>query len=270
MAIAIREDAGLPRAEVARFSELEPTFGQAYDPDASAASRFFAAGQALLDRLPPRPRRSQPAQAAADELKAHLRSARVAFLRRNADTLYARLTRNLSQFVRVEELVYAAAGAVPGLVPTRDQIRAERELQQKDKEGHEVDQGLFLSQVLSQPRAGGHLVHAMLRPRSESIQALAEFQRLGRLELGATSVVREGAVGYLYHGNPRYLNAEDDSTTSTLEIGTDLILLDPAIDVGVIRGKVVEHPRYAGLQFLQLGIWRVHRLAPVPRLGAAC
>ena len=41
---------------------------------------------------------------------------------------------------------------MPGLVPTRARILAERECLQKDKEGDEVDQGLFLSQVLSSKR----------------------------------------------------------------------------------------------------------------------
>ena len=147
---------------------------------------------------------------------------------------------------------------MPGLVPTRDQIRAERTLQQKDKEGHEVDQGLFLCQVLSHPLSGDHLVHGMLRPRAESLDVLPDFQRDGRIELGTTTVEREGPVGYLYHGNPRYLNAEDDSTTSTLEIGTDLVLLDPSIEVGVMRGKVVEHPRYAGRRVFNAGINLTH------------
>ena len=221
MAIAIRADVGLPRDELERFSQLEPTFGASMATDSQAASRFFAAGQALLERLPPRQRRTEAEASAAEALKTDLRQARIGFLRRHAATLYALLTRDQSQFVRVEDLVYAAAEAIPGLVPTREQIRAEREHQQKDKEGYEVDQGLLLSYVLSDQRSGSHLVHAMLRPRREALHALDEFKRVGRLDIGATSVERQGAVGYLYHGNPRYLNAEDDSTTSTLEISAN-------------------------------------------------
>jgi thioesterase DpgC len=187
-----------------------------------------------------------------------LRTQRVAFLRANAVALYSSLTDQLRHFVRVDELVYRAAEAVPGLVPTREQVLAERERLQKDKEGHEVDQGLLLSQVLSHAVAGGHLVHAMLRPLPESLEALDEFSAKGRLEVGPTTVERVGSVGYLYHGNPRFLNAEDDSTTRTLEIGTDLILLDPLIEVGVIRGKVVDHPKYAGRRIFNAGINLTH------------
>jgi (3,5-dihydroxyphenyl)acetyl-CoA 1,2-dioxygenase len=258
MAIAIGAEVGLPHDELERFSQLEPSFGASLASDSQAASRFFGAGQALLERLPPRPRRSGAEASAAEALKADLRRARVGFLRRHAAALYAQLTRDHSQFVRVEDLVYATAQAVPGLVPTREQIRAEREHQQKDKEGYEVEQGLFLSYVLSDQRSGSHLVHAMLRPRREALDALDEFRRLGRLEVGATTVERQGVVGYLYHGNPRYLNAEDDSTTSTLEIGTDLLLLDPSIDVCVMRGKVVEHPKYAGRRIFNAGINLTH------------
>src|SRR5205823_1570057 len=51
---------------------------------------------------------------------------------------------------------------------------------------------------------------------------------------------------------------EDDSTTSTLEIGTDLILLDTSIQVGVIRGKVAEHTKYAGRRIFNAGINLTH------------
>jgi thioesterase DpgC len=50
----------------------------------------------------------------------------------------------------------------------------------------------------------------------------------------------------------------DDSTTSTLEIGTDLILLDPRIEVGVMRGKPVDHPKYAGMRIFNAGINLTH------------
>ena len=58
------------------------------------------------------------------------------------------------------------------------------------------------------------------------------FRSAAAWRSASTTVERRGPVGYLYHGNPRFLNAEDDSTTSTLEIGVDLILLDPSIEVG--------------------------------------
>ncbi|HEY2594156.1 MAG TPA: enoyl-CoA hydratase/isomerase family protein, partial [Chloroflexota bacterium] len=254
------DGAGLASEELRRFSELNParSFGASLASDAHAASRFFLAGQALIDRLPERAWRSAAEQAAAEALHRDLRATRTAFLRRHAADLYDSLTDGRTRFVRVEELAYLAASEVPGLVPTRAQIDAERTHAQKDKEGYEVDQGIFLSYVLSDPLAGGHLVHAMLRPRQESLDLLADFQVRGRLDIGNTSVERHGPVGYVLHGNPRFLNAEDDSTTSTLEIATDLVLLDPTIEVGVLRGKVVDHPRYAGRRVFNAGINLTH------------
>ena len=251
------EDAGLPRNELERFSELEPHLGDSFESDTGAASRYFLAGQALIDRLPPRPQRTGSQQRAVETLQGQLRTKRLALLRQYAPRLYSKLTDELRSFVRVEELVYRAAEAVPGLVPTREQVMAERQHPQKDKDGHEVDQGLFLSQVLSHP-VGGHLVHAMLRPLPESFDLLPRFAADGSVSVGNTTVERRGRVGYLYHGNSRFLNAEDDSTTRTLEIGTDLILLDPQIEVGVVRGKVVEHAKYAGRRVFNSGINLTH------------
>src|ERR1700694_4886251 len=111
MAIALRDDllegAGLARADLDQLSRLEPNFPSAlsttpaeFDRDARAASRFFQTGQALLDRLPPRPQRSAREQAAAEALLTHLRQARIRFLRPYAALLYADLTHDRRDFVR--------------------------------------------------------------------------------------------------------------------------------------------------------------------------
>src|SRR5690349_7748920 len=108
----------------ARISDLQPQFGSGFEADAAAASRYFAAGQALIGALPPRPRRTPDEQASAEEIHARLRNTRVAFLRRHVSMLYERLTDGMSRFVRIEELVYSAARLVPGLVPTPEQVLA--------------------------------------------------------------------------------------------------------------------------------------------------
>jgi thioesterase DpgC len=51
--------------------------------------------------------------------------------------------------------------------------------------------------------------------------------------------------------NPRYLNAEDESTLEGLEIAVDLALLDRKTEVCVLRGDFVEHPKYAGRRLLR-------------------
>jgi (3,5-dihydroxyphenyl)acetyl-CoA 1,2-dioxygenase len=183
---------------------------------------------------------------------------REAFIRRHADEVYEALTNGYREEIRVEELVFAAADQFPGLLPSAQQITAERELKQAEKVGHEVDQGIFLAHILARPRAGTHLCHVMLRPRWEALTKVDEFRQTGHADLGLATVDRIGKAGHLNLRNPRFLNAEDDGATKALEIGADLILLDPACEVGVLRGAAVDHPRYAGRHVFNAGINLTH------------
>lgn len=176
----------------------------------------------------------------------------------SAAGLYDELTDGATKALRLEELVYAAADRVPGLTPTRAAMDAERERPLADKEGIELAQGLLLAQFLALPREGTHLVNAMLRPTAEALERVAEFRRTGVVDLGQVRVTRRGRAGILELSNPRHLNAEDGTTLGPTECGVDLILLDPAIEVGVIRGAVVDHPRYAGERVFGSGINLTH------------
>ena len=184
--------------------------------------------------------------------------ARERFLREHADELYAALTDDLATPLRLDELVYLAAERFPGLVPTRAEVEAERERLQSDKEGAEIAQGLLLAHVLASPRAGAHLVWAMLRPTALALEHLDELRRTGEVDLGGALVRRDGVAGIVELRNPRHLNAEDESTLPATEAAVDLVLLDPAIEVGVFRGGVVDHPRYAGRRIFGAGINLTH------------
>ncbi len=186
------------------------------------------------------------------------REAREAFLIENAESIYEELTDSYRKAIRVEELVFEAAERYPGLLPSRAQIAAERERPQAEKEGLEIDQGIFLAHVMACRKPGLHLVHAMLRPKPESVRLLPAFRRTGQADLGLATVRREGRVGIVEHRNLRFLNAEDDAATAALETGVDLVLLDPEIEVGVLRGSVVDHPRYAGRRVFNAGINLTH------------
>ncbi len=174
------------------------------------------------------------------------------------EAVYEALTGGYRETIRVEELVFRAAEQYPGLLPTREQIAAERQLKQSQKAGGEVQQGEFLAHLLARPQPGTHLVHAMLRPRRESLAKLDEFRSTGRADLGLATVERIGGAGHVNLRNPRFLNAEDDGATAALEIGVDLVLLDPACQVGVLRGAMVDHPRYAGRRVFNAGINLTH------------
>jgi enoyl-CoA hydratase/carnithine racemase len=184
--------------------------------------------------------------------------ARERFLREHAAAMYAVLTDDYATPLRIDELVYRAAERFPGLVPTHAEVEAERERLQGDKEGAEIAQGLLLAHVLAAPRAGAHLVWAMLRPTALALERLDELRETGEVDLGGALVRREGAAGIVELRNPRHLNAEDDSTLPATEAAVDLVLLDPAIEIGVFRGGVVDHPRYAGRRIFGAGINLTH------------
>jgi (3,5-dihydroxyphenyl)acetyl-CoA 1,2-dioxygenase len=184
--------------------------------------------------------------------------AREHFLREHAAAVYAVVTDDYATPLRIDQLVYLAAERFPGLVPTRAEVEAEREHLQGDKEGVEIAQGLLLAHVLASPRAGAHLVWAMLRPTALALERLDELRATGEVDLSGALVRREGAAGIVELRNPRHLNAEDDSTLPATEAAVDLVLLDPAIEIGVFRGGVVDHPRYAGRRIFGAGINLTH------------
>src|ERR1700751_2680070 len=80
------------------------------------------------------------------------------------EQLYDELTEECTRPLRLDDLLYEAAERVPGLVPTRSGIEAERELKLADKTGVELAQGLLTAEFLADPRTGRHLVESMLRP----------------------------------------------------------------------------------------------------------
>jgi thioesterase DpgC len=185
-------------------------------------------------------------------------AARIAFLRVHAEAVYAALTDDRSCALRDDELVWAAAERFPGLVPTREEVAAERERPLPEKAGIEIAQGLFLSFVLASPRCGAHLVWSMLRPTTTALERLDEFRATGVADLGGTYLERRGNVAHIEIRNDRHLNAEDCVTLPTTETAVDLALLDPDVEVGVIRGAVVSHPRYAGRRVFGAGLNLTH------------
>ena len=172
--------------------------------------------------------------------------------------VYAALTKNQTQFVRADVLAYAAATLVPGLVPTRAQVYAQGEKMQSQKDGIEVDQGIFFSHILARPDTGTHFCHAMLLPRAESLARLDEFKARGAVDLGTAAVMRQGKAATVFMRNPRYLNAEDEATLQQTEIAVDLAMLDPVSELCVLRGDTVDNPKYAGKRVFCTGINLTH------------
>src|SRR5262249_49240762 len=160
------------------------------------------------------------------------------FLAAHAGAVYDKITKNRNNFVRVEDVMAAAAEVVPGLVPSKKDLAADGPLALKDKEGHEIDQGLLLSHLLADPAMGEHLCHAMRLPLPKSIELLPKLMRDGSLDLGRAMLTRQGKASIVEIRNARYLNAMDDSTIEPLETAVDLAIMDPETDIAVMRGGV--------------------------------
>jgi enoyl-CoA hydratase/carnithine racemase len=236
--------AGLSAPDLTDWASSPPATDGPFGPVSQAVSAFLARGQELAGRLPD----------ARGAVNAIMNGTRDAYLRAHAAGLYDALTGRCTRPLRVEELVYRAAAEVPGLAPTPEEMEAERGRMLADKWGIEFAQGLLVSHVLALPRAGRHLVESMLRPVPAAFEHLDRLRATGAAHLGPVRITRRGRAGVLEITNPKHLNAEDDVTLDLTECAVDMILLDPDIEVGVIRGGVVEHPRYPGTRVFGSGI----------------
>jgi thioesterase DpgC len=211
-----------------------------------------------LEKFPKKSKRTPEQQLAAETILSDCRRTREEYLTRHAEAIYRKLTKNLSEFRRVDELAYAAAKLIPGLTPNKKQVDAESALMQSEKDGVEVDQGIFLAQVLAVPDTGLHLCEAMLTPKPEALERSGEFIKSGVIDFGPARVERQGKAAVVTVNNPRFLNAEDDDTLDDTETAADIAILDPLSEICVLRGAVVDHPKYKGRKIFSAGINLTH------------
>lgn len=231
-----------------------PQLSNAFDQDVATHSTWWHRGLDLLSKLPAKPKRSAPEQKLAQAILDASRQERRNFLAAHGIALYDRLTAKRTRHARVEELAYSAATLVPGLVPTKALVEAEAQLLQKDKDGHEYDQGILFNRFLGERETGLHLCHAMLRPRAEANELVERLAREGRIDLGTAVIERRGKSSIAYMKNPRYLNAEDGTTVDNVETAVDLALLDPSTDVCILRGAPITGGKYDGQNVFCTGI----------------
>src|SRR5205085_6536328 len=76
----------------------------------------------------------------------------------------------------------------------------------------------------------------------------------GAIDFGTASIERRGKASIVTLKNPRFLNAEDESSLPSVEAAVDLALLDPQTQIAVLRGGVVDNPKYAGRRIFCTGI----------------
>lgn len=250
--------AGFPTSAAAVWKKAEFRVTGNFKRDAAAGTKLWRLGADLLAKLPKKPKRTAEQRLAADVILLECRCARETFLKRHADAVYRRLTGNLRNFLRVDDLAFDAAKLIPGLTPTRKQVDVESVLMQSEKDGVEIDQGIFLAQVLAVPDTGMHLCHAMLLPTMEAVERSAEFIKHDVVDFGPACVERQGKAAVVTVKNPRFLNAEDDDTLDDTETATDIAILDPMSEICVLRGGVVDHSKYRGRKIFSAGINLTH------------
>jgi thioesterase DpgC len=251
-------EAGLPATDVRTWYKQLPRETRGFAADCKTYAASWKLCARLLSRLPTKAKRSEREDWAARLIRGCAIDARRRFLGAHADAVYDKLTSRRTRFVRLEQLVAEAAKLMPGLVPSPKDIAAEDGFLQKDKEGLEIDQGLLVSAILRSQRSGTHLCHSMLLPRQESLELHEKFMAEGLIELPGASIERRGKAAIVTYKNPRFLNAEDQTTLAGMETCVDLALFDPGIEVVVLRGGVIQHPKYPGQRAFGAGINLTH------------
>ena len=174
-----------------------------------------------------------------------LRSARDEHLHEHIDAIYDELTDGLRRDPAGHRPRRTRRpSAIPDLVPTRDEIDAERELPPEARRpGLEIDQGVFVARRAGRPRS--RPPPACTRCRSRGPRRWRTSTRSGARAASTSarsSSSAMGAIGHVTIQNHAFLNAEDDVSTAAFEIAVDLVLLDDAIDVGVRARRAGDAP----------------------------
>ena len=141
--------AGFGVPTVAEWLSSEPRDTADYTGDCRRYSQFWVRCYDLIASLPPKPARNEAESVAAAAIFALARHHRERFLSAHSEAVYDQLTHGRSRFIRLEELVFEAAVAVPGLVPTREQIGAQGKRHQRDKDGLEIGRASCRERVFS-------------------------------------------------------------------------------------------------------------------------
>ena len=180
------------------------------------------------------------------------------FLNDYSHNIYNSITNNKNKFVKIDELVFLANDVVPYLTPSEEELKIESKKSLKDKEGIEIDQGLFLSAVLSNQLEGNHLCHSMLLPSELALEKQEEFKKVKKVQFDGASIEKFEKHVLVTIENGEYLNAEDERTLLPLEAAIDLAILDKDTQIAVLRGEIVKHPKYTGNRTFGAGINLTH------------
>lgn len=182
-----------------------------------------------------------------------------AWFDQHIDEVYPELTADGNR--RLGDLVRAAGDRLPGLLPDQVTRRHDQESPPGERLQLENDQGRFLRALLRNPATAAPALRDMRAPLPESAVHARQFQASGELVLPTVTVRRMGNFAEVTLANTMTLNAETNQLVRDLEVAVDVVTLDPASSVGVLRGAPMEHQSYAGKRVFCAGINLKHLAA---------
>ena len=180
------------------------------------------------------------------------------FLSKYSALIYREITNDLKKFLRVEELCSKVNTVVENLLPSNEDMEKENNLFLKDKEGLEIQQGIFLSALLKNEIEGLHLCKSMLLPTKMAVDSMQEFEKNGKVDFDGASVKSFEDYDLVTLKNSEFLNAEDNRTLLPLEAAIDLAVCSKKNNICVLRGDKVTHPKYKNKNIFGAGINLTH------------
>ena len=240
------------------FKKFSPDISNNFEIDKIKFSEFWHKCSLLIKIFPSRKKRNSSQNKEVKCLKNLNEISKKIFLQSYSSTIYNIITNNMNKFISIEDLVFLANNVVPGITPTIEELNIENNKMLKDKNGLEIDQGLFLSAVLANKKEGEHLCHTMLLPSTLAIEKQEEFNINKKVQFDGASVQKFDKHVVVTLENSQYLNAEDERTLLPLEAAIDLAIMDKETQICVLRGEVISHRKYAGKRIFGAGINLTH------------
>src|SRR6185437_9397806 len=142
-------------ADVEEWKNAAPLFcSQQFSDDIRQFTQWYTDGQDCFGCLPKPGERNDIERNTAHHYRDVLAEIRSQFFAVHGMELYAAMTNQWHEFMRVDDLMYQFAEKFPGLAPTKLDIQRDHSHLLAEKQGHELSQGLILAELLAIPRVG--------------------------------------------------------------------------------------------------------------------
>ncbi len=231
-----------------------PEFSGDPEGDLRRAGSFCSSGEALLDKQSGEEKHSGEASQARLQMTKTMRKLRIEVLSRYAHVVHDTINQRFDNTPRLAEYVATAAELFPGLLSSKDAIESDRKRSLGQRIGFELAQGVFISMMLKNTKAGEAILDAMRRPTARAVKLLSRYEASGTVRFETLTLERDGTAGRITLQNSSSLNAEDVNLVEDLETAIDLVLLDDETRVGVLRGGKMSHPKYLGRRVFCAGL----------------